>query len=43
MFDHQEVVILGASNRVKTLPKNLIARYPVQDIQRVEVPETCSR
>ena len=28
MFGHQEVVILGASSRVKTLPKNLIACAP---------------
>ena len=26
------VVVQGASSRVKTLPKNLIARYPVQDL-----------
>ena len=36
-----EVVDQGASSRVKTLPKNLIA--PVQDLQRAEVPEVCSR
>ena len=41
--DVDEVVVQGASSRVKTLPKNLIARYPVQDLQRAEVPEACSR
>jgi hypothetical protein len=28
-----------ASGHMKTLPKNLIARYPVQDLQRAMVPE----
>ena len=41
--DVDEVVIQGASSRIKMLPKNLIARYPVQDLQRAEVPEACSR
>ena len=29
--DVDEVVLQEASSRVKTLPKNLIARYPMQD------------
>ena len=41
--DVDEVVVQRASSRVKTLPKKLIARYPVQDLQQVEVPEACSR
>jgi len=41
-----EGVVQGASSHVKTLPKNLIARYTMQDLQRAEVPlslELCAQ
>ena len=41
--DVNEVIVQGASSHVKTLSKNLIVRYPLQDLQRAEVPKACSR